>query len=120
MFNEKVIEYELYKPIVSGIVATMLDRFYFGRENIKSNIGFGFAVGLGAGVSEVVNKYMPRENKELTGRVVDVSVSTISTFAIDRFTNISSNALNSRDVLPRVATIIVSDVIAEMARDYMY
>lgn len=118
---EQVVSFEVYKPLVSGIIAASIDRFYFRRNNITSNIGFGLAVGFGEVIADKVSSsFIPSSDyKSAETRVMEVGVSTVGAFTIDNMVT-KSGALSGKDVLPRIISIFIADITSETLRDYMY
>lgn len=117
---EQIISYDIYKPVVSGVLSSLVDRYYFNRQNITQNLAFGLAVGFGEVIADKVSSYIPSgDYKNVEQRVLEVGVATVGAFGIDRMVT-QSGALQGRDVLPRIITIFLADITSETLRDYSY
>lgn len=118
---EQYISFDLYKPLMTGLVSVAIDRYYFNRQNLTQNLGYGFAVGAGQyGGQKIGEYYLPQgDYKSAEVRAVEVSTGLAGAYAIDKFLT-QTNSLNARDAVPRIASIILTDLGVEYLRDQMY
>ena len=107
------------KPLSVGVISALIDRYYFNRQNMNSNLMYGFVVGLSQFLGDQVSKtYIPPSDfKNIETRGMELVTTLGGVWALDKA--MSSNILNQRDAFPRIVSILGTDILVEEFGKYM-
>jgi len=107
------------KPLSVGVISALIDRYYFNRQNMNSNLMYGFVVGLSEFLGDQVSKtYIPPSDfKNVETRGMELVTTLGGVYLLDKA--MSSNILNSRDAFSRIVSILGTDIIVEEFGKYM-
>lgn len=118
----------MFKPVLAGVYATIIDKYYMQEPDMTRSLYFGGAVAVGIYTSEYLSPmvnligHIPSLNvqlynsKTLAQRITEVGTGASVTFVLNRY--ILQNDIYKSEILIRVAIIGVSDVLAEYTSDY--
>ena len=113
------------KPILTGGVIVLLDKFVLNQPDMTSSIYFGLAGTAGIFAAQNIVPMLPAQpslstmidTKTLESRVLEIGLGAGATYGINRF--ILNNDLRPNDLMQKVAIIAVADFISEYVDDYM-
>ena len=113
----------IVKPVVAGAVAGAIDKFYFKETDQKKTLMFAGAVGAGVFAGAAAADILPLEyafgflgnGKAIEQRLLEIGVGAGSAYALNKY--VLKVDLNKNDLMKRVGTIIVSDIVGEYASD---
>ena len=112
------------KPILTGGCIVLLDKYALNQTNLNSSIYFGLAGAVGIFAAQMVTPMIPKQGsgtmfdpRTLEGRILEVSLGTGSTYALNKF--VLNNDLNPNDLMMKVAVIAGADFISEYLTDYL-
>jgi hypothetical protein len=116
---QMVFPHEVRKPLSVGVISALIDRYYFRRQNMNSNLMYGFVVGLSEFLGDQVSKsYIPPSDfKSVETRGMELVTTLGGVYLLDKA--MSSNILNSRDAFPRIVSILGTDIVVEELGKYM-
>lgn len=99
------------RPLICGAVGTAIDRFYFGRNDMRRNIAFGGAIASGVLFADVVGQHViPNSHaKNLETRIMEVGLATGSVVVLDRYVFNQG----SRPDMSRILSIVASEVLGD-------
>ena len=119
--EKRVFSASFVKPLVAATTILLIYKFYFKINNITSNLYFAGSVAAGmfvsSSVGEMSRNLFPTSTaigslgKNLESRVVEVVCGSGSVYAMNRF--ILKNEFKLSDMIPRIISIGVADIIAE-------
>ena len=114
------------KPVATGAIAAALDKYVLLQPDMKKSLYFGGSVALGSVAATLTAPLVPNvvpiemdgiDGKTLTGRVVEVGLSTGSSWAINKY--LLKNEVSREDWTKRVGVIAASSFLGEYVSDYM-
>ena len=118
----------LLKPVVVGMIAASIDKFYLGERNTMRSAYFGAAVAVGNYSAEYIaplvnmlpiptigkNLY---DGKTLVNRIVEVGSSTAVAYVLNKY--VMNNDPYNNELLTRVAIIAVADAAGTYVVEYL-
>ena len=115
------------KPVATGAIAAALDKYVLLQPDMKKSLYFGGSVALGSVAATLAAPLVPNvvpidmgdafDGKTLTARVVEVGLSTGSSWAINKY--LLKNEVSREDWTKRVGVIAASSFLGEYVSDYM-
>ena len=119
------------KPILVLTTSTLIDIFVFGQKNLKNSLMYGAANGLGSFSSNMlINSGMvpnlgsssPDPNKmysvfTVEEWILEITMSLGAGYAVNKF--ILNNDGTQHDIIKKIGAIVLSDIIAEYATDFL-
>ena len=120
----------LIKPVVSGVVASVLDMKLLGETNSRKSMAFGAAVALGVGVGERLSVFAPQfelgfisNGKAVESRVMEWVLASGGAYAVNKYAFSNDpidmrNAAFWKSVGKKVGVIVLSDIAGEYASDF--
>ncbi len=112
------------KPILTAGAIVALDKYALNQTNLNSSIYFGIAGAVGIWTASMVTPMIPKQGsgtfmyaRTLEGRILEVSLGTGSTYALNKF--VLNNDLNPNDLMMKGAMIAAADFAAECIDDYL-
>ena len=113
------------KPILTGGVIVLLDKFVLNQPDMTSSIYFGLAGTAGVFAAQNIVPMLPAQpsfstmidTKTLETRVLEIGLGAGATYGINRF--ILNNDLRPNDLMMKVGVIAAADFVAEYIDDYM-
>ena len=118
----------LYKPVVAGLTAYGIDKFYFKNGSSNHNMYFAGSVALGIGLGAMTNSLtadvqqtiLPN-GKGLLQRAVEIGGGAASAYGINKYVlkNESYKDVSEIGSAKIIGAIVVADVVSEYFCDYM-
>ena len=112
------------KPILTGGMVVLLDKFALNQSDMNSSLYFGAAAAAGIFAAQTVVPMLPNQGsigmldaKTLEGRILEIGFGTGATYGINRF--ILNNDLRPNDLMMKVGVIAAADFISEYIDDYL-
>ena len=113
------------KPILTGGVIILLDKFVLNQPDMNSSLYFGVAGAAGIFAAQNIVPMLPAQpsfstmldTKTLETRVLEIGLGAGATYGINRF--ILNNDLRPNDLMMKVGVIAAADFVAEYIDDYM-
>ena len=113
------------KPILTGGVIILLDKFVLNHSDMNSSLYFGVAGAAGIFAAQNIVPMLPAQpsfstmidTKTLETRLLEIGLGTGATYGINRF--ILNNDLRPNDLMMKVGVIAAADFVAEYIDDYM-
>jgi hypothetical protein len=117
------------KPIISAVVATIMDRLILKQEDMTSNVTFGIAVGLGTFGGQMIgvkvsDALLPTDQiiynfsgKTLLQRAIEIGSAGGSSYVFNRY--LFANDFNQSALPRKLAVIVSSEVISEYISDIL-
>ena len=113
------------KPILTGGMIVLLDKFALNQPDMNSSIYFGIAGAAGIFAAQNIVPMLPNQpsmstmvdTKTLEGRILEIGLGAGATYGINKF--ILNNDLRPNDLMMKVGVIVAADFIAEYIDDYM-
>lgn len=114
MFHTDPVTAELVtKPLVSGAVAAVADRYWFSGD-MSSSLAFGTAVAVGVAGADLVGRYALKNetlvHKSIETRALEVVGGTTLALVADRYV-FEKNRMY--EVPQRVGAVIASEILGE-------
>lgn len=109
----------LVKPALTGTIAALLAKMSFASYDTWTNAGwFGLAVAGGVLGGQALYEHTMKKNeaKNLGSRTIEAGMGTITGLAADGLVNGADNY----ELGNKTLTILVSELAAEVASDYIY
>jgi hypothetical protein len=118
----------LLKPVVVGLIAGALDKFYLNEKVVTRSLYFGAAVAVGNYSAEyiaplvnilpipTINKGL-YDGKTLMDRIVEVGASSATAYILNKYLLRNDPYVN--EMMTRVAVIAVSDVAGTYIVEYL-
>lgn len=114
------------KPFLVGGLIVAADKFILNQPNMNSSLYFGVSGIAGIYLAQNLAQMLPSNQgqistmidvKTLETRLLEVSLGTAATYAINKFA--LKNDLKPNDLLQKVGVIIAADFVGEYIDDYM-
>jgi hypothetical protein len=113
----------IVKPAIAGATAFAIDKFYFKEYDMQKSIMFAGSVGGGVFLGALAADALPLETtfamlgngKAIEARVLEIGCGAGVAYAVNKF--ILKNDLNKNDLMKRVGTIVVCDIVGEFGSD---
>ena len=114
------------KPFLVGGLIIAGDKFLLNQPNMNSSIYFGISGIAGIYLAQNLSQMLPSNQgqistmidvKTLETRMLEVSLGTAATYAINKFA--LKNDLRPNDLLNKVGVILAADFIGEYIDDYI-
>ena len=113
------------KPIFTGGVIILLDKFVLNQPDMNSSLYFGVAGAAGIFAAQNIVPMLPAQpsfstmldTKTLETRVLEIGLGAGVTYGINRF--IMNNDIRPNDLMMKVGVIAAADFVAEYIDDYM-
>ena len=120
------------KPLIVTGVSVAIDMLVFKQTNLKNSLLYGAANGLGSFSSNMVinsglipnlgSNNPPDSNKmysvfTVEERILEITMSFGAGYAVNKF--ILQNDGTQHDIIKKIGAIVVADVIAEYATDFL-
>ncbi len=113
------------KPILTGGVIILLDKFVLNQPDMNSSLYFGVAGAAGIFAAQNIVPMLPAQpsistmldTKTLETRVLEIGLGAGATYGINRF--IMNNDIRPNDLMMKVGVIAAADFVAEYIDDYM-
>jgi hypothetical protein len=119
---------KVLKPIIAGLVCTVLDNQLTSEKDIRNNAVFGAVVGAGIYTAEMlappISQMLPQmegplaNGKTVANRIVEVGLASGASYAVNNAIGNEGPATRG-EMMNRLAIIVASDFIAEYATDYI-
>lgn len=124
-----LLQPQYVKPIISAVVATVLDRLVLKQEDTMSNVTFGVAVGTGTFVGQMIGTkasdlLLPNDTiiytfsgKTLLQRAIELGSAGGASYVFNKY--LFANDFNQSALPRRMAVIGASELISEYISDFM-
>ena len=124
-FKQKMPDFNLIKPIVSGGTAFAIDRFYFKQTDMQKNAIFAGAVAGTMYFSPIITDMIPTflpdmgtfaNGKQVQDRLMEVAVGGGVGYIINNV--VMKNTMSNNEAMKRIGAVLVSDLVGEAFLDY--
>ena len=112
------------KPFIAGGIAFVLDKFYLKQEDLMSSATFGVSVAAGTYVGGMIGGYAPDFNLPVLGngkgvaqRAAEIGAGAGASWGFNKF--MLKNDGYRDNFTQRIGVIVVSDLTAELASDFL-
>jgi hypothetical protein len=109
----------LVKPALAGTLAALITKSTFGGYKTWGNVSwFGLAVAGGILGGQALYEHTMKKNeaKNLGSRTIEAGMGTAAGLTVDSMVN----GINTFEMGNKTLTILVSEMLAEVATDYIY
>ena len=122
--NMAYIQTFLSKPVIAGVVASLLDRYWLKIPDTKQNAIFGISVALGTAGGDYIGDFAPAilgdtqlySGKVLSQRLTEITFGAGTGYVLNRF--ILKNDFTPSQMYQKLGVVVVSQVVSEYATDY--
>ena len=124
---KSILSHAVAKPVIAGLTAGLLDRYFMNNTNTRSNLMFGGAVGAGifsvSWIEPVVSKLFPTKTpighigKALEGRVIEIACGSGAAYALNHF--VLKNEYTNRDMMYKLGIVVAGDLAGEMVSELL-
>ena len=115
---------DLLKPLIAGGVAIAADQFYLKQTDITKSLTFAGSVAAGIYAGTLIGNMAPDlqlpvlgSGKGLESRILEVGAGGGATYAVNKY--ILKNAVYKDEMIQRLGVILVCDLTAELACDFL-